>query len=72
MIVLAFLTDLEVVGKILKHLGLPIFAPALTPARSSGRFPGFALPEEDGASVGVSVDAVEDSRELEPIIRPPP
>ena len=51
MIVLAFLTDPEVVGKILKHLGLPLSAPALTPARSSGRSLAFAMPEEDGASV---------------------
>jgi hypothetical protein len=34
-VVLAFLSDPEVVGKTLKHLGLPLSAPALTPARSS-------------------------------------
>jgi hypothetical protein len=34
MIVLAFLTDPAVVEKILRHLGLPLSAPALAPARS--------------------------------------
>ena len=37
MVVLAYLTDPDVVGKILRHLGLPFSAPALAPARSSGR-----------------------------------
>jgi hypothetical protein len=84
MVVLAFLTDPEVVGKILRHLGLPLSAPALTPARSSavpsqgGRSLGFALPEGDGASVRGEGDPASrlpvgrDSGELEPIIRPPP
>jgi hypothetical protein len=35
MILLAFPTDPEVVGKILRHLRLPLSAPALTPTRSS-------------------------------------
>ena len=34
MVVLAFLTDPDVVGKILKHLGLPTSAPVLAPAGS--------------------------------------
>jgi hypothetical protein len=72
MIVLAFLTDLEVVGKILRHLGLPTTAPALAPSRSSSHSLGFALPGMGGASVGDKVYAVEDSGELEPVIRPPP
>jgi hypothetical protein len=50
MVVLAFLSDPKVVGKILKHLALPTIAPALAPARSSGRTLGFALPEEHFAS----------------------
>jgi hypothetical protein len=33
MMVLAFLTDLDVVTKILDHLSLPSASPALTPAR---------------------------------------
>ena len=78
MIVLAFLSDPEVVGKILHHLGLPATAAALAPARSSavpsqgGRSLGFVLPEEDGAFVREEGVAVEDSGEPEPIIRPPP
>jgi len=50
MVVLAFLTDPEVVGKILRHLGLPTSAPACSPARSSGRAIGFELAEEGGVS----------------------
>ncbi len=78
MIVLAFLSDPEVVGKILHHLGLPATAPALAAARSSGRSLGFALPEEDSASVREEGDTVGrvpvggDSGEPEPSIRPPP
>ncbi len=48
MTVLAFLTDPDVVGKILRHLGLPTTAPALA---SAGRSPqpelGFTLAGED-------------------------
>jgi hypothetical protein len=78
MVVLALLSDPEVVGKILRHLGLPTTVPALAPARSSavpskgGRSLGFVLPEEDGASVREEGDTVEDSGEPEPSIRPPP
>ncbi|MBU1948385.1 MAG: hypothetical protein KJ970_01195 [Candidatus Eisenbacteria bacterium] len=35
MVVLTFLTDPKVVGKILRHLGLAATAPALSPARPS-------------------------------------
>jgi hypothetical protein len=53
MIVLAFLTDPEVVGKILCHLGLPLAAPALAPASSSGEARGFELfAEARGADDG--------------------
>ena len=51
MIVLAFLTDPEVVGKILHHLGLPTCAPPLARARSSAPGLGFKLAEE-GPAVG--------------------
>ena len=48
MTVLAFLTDPDVVGRILRHLGLPTTAPALA---SAGRSPqpelGFVLAGED-------------------------
>ena len=76
-----FPTDPEVVDKILRHLGLPLSPPALTPARSSSHSLGLALPGMGGASIGDKVDAVEDSGELEqlePVIRrareggPPP
>jgi hypothetical protein len=84
MIMLAFMSDPEVVGKILHHLGLPTTAPALAPARSSAvpskgrRSFGFVLLEEDGASIreeGDTVDRVPvggDSGQPEPIVRPPP
>jgi hypothetical protein len=78
MVVLAFLTDPEVVGKILRHLRLPLSAPSLAPARLSGRSLGFVLPEEGGASAREEGDAVGrvpaggDSGEPEPSIRPPP
>ena len=47
-LVLAFLSDPEVVCKILRHLGLPVAAPTLVPARSSGEARGFELEEEVG------------------------
>jgi len=45
MVVLAFLTDPEVVGKILRHLGLPTCAPALAPA-SPAHSPQLLLQQE--------------------------
>lgn len=50
MTLLAFLTDPEVVQKVLVHFGLLTSAPALASTRSSGRSLGFASPEEAGAS----------------------
>jgi hypothetical protein len=47
MVVLAFLTDPEVVGKILRHLGLPTSAPALVPA---GSMPSPQLLLQQGAA----------------------
>ena len=78
MVVLAFLTDPEVVAKILRHMGLPTTAPALAPSRSSGRMMGFALGVDGAASAGDLGDAAEDSTlSLPPIRRtleerPPP
>lgn len=72
MVVLALLSDPEVVGKILRHLGLPTMAPALLPARSSGRELGFALPEEDAVSGGGDDDGWGNSGTWEPPVRPPP
>jgi hypothetical protein len=50
MVVLAFLTDPDVLGRILQHLGLPSVAPALAPARSSAAPLGLAMsmPMPDG------------------------
>jgi hypothetical protein len=48
MVVLAFLSDPDVVSRILRHLGLPVSVPAHTPARSSGEARGFELEEEVG------------------------
>jgi hypothetical protein len=78
MVVLAFLTDPEVVVKILRHLGLPTTAPALAPSRSSGRMMGFALGEDEGPSDGDLGDETEESTLPLPAIRraleggPPP
>jgi hypothetical protein len=43
MVVLAFLTDPGVVSRILRHLGLPIVAPMLAPARRAGEAEGFEM-----------------------------
>ena len=48
MVVLAFLTDPEVVGRILRHLHLPARAPALAEPRLEGEARGFELEEETG------------------------
>jgi len=49
MVVLAFLSDPEVVGRILGHLGLPAMAPVLAAARPSGWVLGFGLAEDSVA-----------------------
>jgi hypothetical protein len=72
MVVPAFLSDPDVVGKILRHLGLPTTAPALAPARSSGGAPGFDLPPEDAGSDAGDDDGWGDSGASEPPVRPPP
>ncbi len=72
MVILAFLSDPEVVRKILRHLGLPSSPPALAPARSSGRTMGFALPEEEGAWDGDPREETDDCATSKPRIRPPP
>lgn len=71
MVVSAFLTDPEVVVKILRHLGLPTTAPVLAPSRSSGRMMGFALGEDEVASASDLGDEAEESTvPLPPIRRP--
>jgi len=48
MVVLAFLTDADVVGRILRHLGWPWVAPVLAPARFSCEPLEFGLSEAGG------------------------
>ncbi len=72
MVVLAFLSDPEVVGKILRHLGLPTTAPVLAPARSSTRALGFGLPGEDAVSGREEGDDAGGAGAPGPPIRPPP
>jgi hypothetical protein len=72
MVVLAFLTDPEVVARILKHLRLPCAAPVLTPARSSGPALGLALPDEDSISSAREEDGGRDFVTSDQLIRPPP
>jgi hypothetical protein len=70
MTVLAFLSDPQVVGKILKHLGLPTMAPALAAATTSAPVLGFVLPEDDGGPAEAG-----DGRNPgpgQPSTRPPP
>jgi hypothetical protein len=70
MVVLAFLTDPEVVVNILRHLGLPTTAPALAPSRASGRMMGFALGEDEVASArGLGDEAEASTLPLRPIRR---
>ena len=72
MVVLAFLSDPEVVGRILRHLGLPVFAPALAAARPSGRVLGFGLAEDSGISDPEEEEGRGDSGVWGIPIRPPP
>jgi len=72
MVVLAFLSDPEVVGRILRHLGLPALAPAPAAARPSGRALGFGLAEEGAGSGGGEDDGGGDCRTSGIPIRPPP
>ncbi|MBU1698605.1 MAG: hypothetical protein KJ831_00520 [Candidatus Eisenbacteria bacterium] len=72
MVVLAFLTNPQVVGKILRHLGLADTAPALSPARPSDPPMGFLL-EADAGGMDLDVDAgAVESTDPDPWIRPPP
>jgi len=77
MVVLAFLTDPDVVAKILRHLRLPTSAPAVTAVKSATPALGFDLPEEDCASKQDGDDAGESHHQRghgagERSIRPPP
>lgn len=66
MTVLAFLTDVEVVCKILKHIGLPTESPRLAPAQQLGQMDIFMglVSEQDQVQ--------EDSKLLERPCRGPP
>ncbi|MBU1702721.1 MAG: transposase [Candidatus Eisenbacteria bacterium] len=70
MVVLAFLTDPLVIGKILRHLGLAATPPALSPARPLDPPMEFLL-ETDAE--GMDEDAADvESVDPDPWIRPPP
>ena len=62
MVVIALLTDPAVVGKILRHLGLPHVAPALAPADAAPWQPGLdPLPAlVEGDVVAPEVDTAPD------------
>jgi len=81
MVVLAFLTDPDVVGKILRHLGLPTSAPALAPAGSmvsqelslfTSPGQGRTMPDEGADTVGEGEEEDGCSGVSPPEIRPPP
>jgi hypothetical protein len=57
MVVLAFLTDPEVVSRILRHLGLPTVAPVLGPGRRSGEARGFGMETKDGTELRAADEA---------------
>ena len=71
MVVLAFLTDPEVVTKILKHLGLPTTAPAVAKAGSSASSLGFELPEQDLGPDGAPCRDEKGVEEDGEFVRPP-
>ncbi len=70
MVVLAFLADPAVVGKIPRHFGLPTVAPVLAPARSPGQALGVALAPVPTLPERCEDDAGE--RATPDSIRPPP
>jgi hypothetical protein len=71
MTVLAFLTDPDVVGGILRHLGLPTTAPALVPAQAPAPPLVFLLPEGAGTAYARRDSGrVDGTGECPP--RPPP
>ena len=67
MVVLAFLTDPEVIGKILRHLHLAVCAPALAEPRVIREARGFEVEEEIGTGAGG-----EEETPAEGESRPPP
>ena len=70
MAVLAFLSDPEVVQKILRHLGLPTVAPTLAVASCPAPEMGFALEEAETGPADGSDEA--DRVPGAPLPRPPP
>ena len=73
MTVLAFLTDPEVVGKILRHLGLPTSAPALAAAtRAPQPDLGLELAGEEAEPRDAEGDGGEECGPRAPPSRPPP
>ena len=86
MVVLAFLTDPDVVGKILDHLGLPTCAPGLGPANSeswqqflvqdmaplSSPALGCTWPEGGAVSDCGENEEARSAAASPPVIRPPP
>ena len=72
MVVLAFLTNPDILRKILGHLGLPTTAPAVTKARSSVSPLGFDLPEPDPGSEPAQPHEREMAGEDGEFVRPPP
>jgi hypothetical protein len=70
MTVLAFLSDPEVVGKILRHLGRPTVAPALAASRGPAPALGFVLPQDEAGPADVGHGG--DTCPGEPATRPPP
>jgi hypothetical protein len=72
LVVLALLSDPEVVGRILRHLGLPALAPTQAAARPSGRVLGFDLAEDGGGSEGSGHDGDGEPGTSALRVRPPP
>ena len=71
MVVLAFLSDPDVVAKILRHLRLPTCPPPLTPARSTNQPLTFELPEVSTPQHEGFPHGQEETAPL-PTTRPPP
>ena len=68
--VVAFITDPEVVLKILSHLHLPTEVPSPSPARRSSMFDALPIDEEKGSEVPWEI--VESGSDEDPRTRAPP